>query len=143
MAEEVFLALQLLAKARAIGAQHPPLRQLQLLAPPPRVLQLVPLLAPPPRVSQALQLAAKAPMMQETLQQLYLPQTTQRLNPQQTTQCLNPMQTTQRLQDYHRVAVHGRARASCHTYLVGTLQCTGGMRKGANAPRHHRAMPTQ
>ena len=72
MAQGVLLALQLLAKARETRAQNPPLRQLQLLAPPPRVLQLVPLLAPPPRVFQALQLAAKVPVRQETMLQLYL-----------------------------------------------------------------------
>ena len=142
VAQRVFLALQLLAKARATRAQHPPLRQLQLLALPPRVLQLVPLLAPPPRVCQALQLAAKVPVRQETTQQLYPPQTTQRLNPPQTTQRLSPMQTTERICKPHPgVVVRGRAWALRHTFLVSILQCTGRMRKRANALSRHRPMP--
>ena len=110
VAQAVLLALQLLAKARATRAQHPPLRQLQPLAPTPRVFQLLQLLAPPPRVFQALQLAAKVPVRQEK---------TQQLNPPQTTQRLSPMQTTQRLQPPPRVVVHGRAGEGCHTYLLG------------------------
>ena len=70
VAQGVFLARQLLAEARATRAQHPPLRQLQLLAPPPRVFQALQLLAPPPRLFQALQLAAKVPVRQETTQRL-------------------------------------------------------------------------
>ena len=104
VAQGMFLALQLLAKARATRAQHPPLRQLQLLAPPPRVLQLLPLLAPPPRVFQALQLAAKVPMRHETAQRL------------------SPAQTTQQRQPPPREAAHARAQEDCHTYVVRIWQ---------------------
>ena len=115
VAQGVFLALQLLAKARATRAQHPPLRELQLLAPPPLVLQLLPLLAPPPRVLQALRLAAKVPVGQEASQQLCPPQAPQRLQPPP------------------RIVVHGGAGEGGHTYWLGVWQCRAPLRKRANA----------
>ena len=112
VAHGVLMTLQLLAKSRATRAQHPPLRQLQLLAPPPRVFQLLPLLAPPPRVLQA------------------LPQTTQRLN--------------QLGAATPRVVAHGWAGEGGHTCCHSIWQCTGRVRKRANASIvHRRAMPTQ